>query len=199
LFWHRSDLHGQAHVARVMVHAFRLVAATGPSHLAPALWAAVYLHDIARRGDGVCTRHGTDAWDRLSSLPDVRALFGRGGVTESDYPAIRTAVVHHCQGDVALDHPHWRLSALLKDADALDRVRIDDLDHAFLRFPETLALIRFAGRLFVETRGRIPEGPDHFARLWPQALRIANEDVTERSRQASQPRGRIPPATRGEA
>ena len=29
LFVHRSTLHGQAHVSRVMVHAFRLLEATG--------------------------------------------------------------------------------------------------------------------------------------------------------------------------
>ncbi len=52
LFWHSSLLHGQAHVARVLVHAFRLVEATGFNHEMPRLWAAVYLHDIARRHDG---------------------------------------------------------------------------------------------------------------------------------------------------
>ena len=48
LFRHPSTLHGQAHVGRVLVHAFRLVAATGLVEETPRLWAAVYLHDIAR-------------------------------------------------------------------------------------------------------------------------------------------------------
>ena len=29
LFLHASDLHGQAHVGRVLIHALRLIAATG--------------------------------------------------------------------------------------------------------------------------------------------------------------------------
>jgi hypothetical protein len=61
LFTHPSTLHGQAHVARVMVHAFRLIEATGWTEEAPRLWAAVYLHDIARTHDGLCFVHGTRA------------------------------------------------------------------------------------------------------------------------------------------
>jgi HD superfamily phosphodiesterase len=52
LFLHRSTLHGQAHVGRVMIHALRLIEATGFTECACALWAAVYLHDIARVHDG---------------------------------------------------------------------------------------------------------------------------------------------------
>ena len=52
LFHHVSTLHGQAHVARVLVHGFRLIEATGWKEEAPRLWAAIYLHDIARTHDG---------------------------------------------------------------------------------------------------------------------------------------------------
>jgi hypothetical protein len=68
LFAHPSTLHGQAYVARVMVHAFRLIAATGWSDEAPRLWSAVYLHDIARTHDGRCHRHGGDAMTRFADL-----------------------------------------------------------------------------------------------------------------------------------
>ena len=91
LFVHPSYLHGQAHVARVMVHALRLIDATGAASEAPRLWAAVYLHDIARRHDGGCRRHGADAWARLASLPDVQARFLRAGVRSEDHPAIEAA------------------------------------------------------------------------------------------------------------
>jgi len=53
LFRHRSHLHGQAHVARVMVHAIRLIDATAQHSLGPQLWASVFLHDLARTHDGV--------------------------------------------------------------------------------------------------------------------------------------------------
>ena len=118
LFLHPSRLHGQAHVARVMVHAFRLIAATGFIEETARLWAAVYLHDIARRHDGVAPRHGADAWKRLADLPDVRALFARGGVREEDYPAIQAAVVCHSDGE-----PPQRPSAPAPDVPAQGRRR----------------------------------------------------------------------------
>ena len=96
LFTHASTLHGQAHVSRVMVHAFRLIAATGWTEEAPRLWAAVYLHDIARTHDGLCYRHGSDAMTKLETLPEVRDLFAQGGVGDGTTTMIRTAVVHHC-------------------------------------------------------------------------------------------------------
>jgi hypothetical protein len=174
LFTHASTLHGQSHVARVMVHAFRLIAATGWSEEAPRLWAAVYLHDIARTHDGLCRRHGADAMKKFESLPKLRQLFARAGVSEEDYASIHTAVVYHClPNELDRSHPHWRLTSLLKDADGLDRVRIGDLDARYLRNPPARQMIGFAQALFARTDGVVPNGHDHFEHLWPAALRIA--------------------------
>lgn len=173
LFTHRSIIHGQAHVSRVMVHAFRLIEATGWSEEAPRLWAAVYLHDLARTHDGVCYRHGGDAMRKFETLAHVRELFARGGVMDDDYPVIHTAVVHHSiPKELDRSHPHWRLTSLLKDADALDRVRLGDLDPRYLRNPPTRGMVGFAQQLFDETDGVVPTGDDHFAHLWPEAARI---------------------------
>ncbi len=92
LFVHPSLIHGQSHVTRVMVHAFRLIEATGWVEEGPRLWAAVYLHDLARTHDGVCYRHGGDAMQQCGGREDLRALFAEGGVVEDDYPLIHTAV-----------------------------------------------------------------------------------------------------------
>ena len=92
VFWHPSDLHGQAHVARVMVHAARLVAATGQWEHAARLWASVFLHDIARRHDGICHRHGADAAQRLRDEPELQRRLAAAGITSGDYPAIEAAV-----------------------------------------------------------------------------------------------------------
>ena len=173
LFTHVSTIHGQAHVARVMVHAFRLIDATGWTDEAPRLWAAVYLHDIARTHDGRCYRHGADAMTQFESRPELRALFAEGGVTDGDYAPIRTAVVHHCQPhELDRGHPHWRLTSLLKDADGLDRVRLGDLDPRYLRNAEAVQMIGFAEALFSETDGSIPVGANHFPRLWSQAVSL---------------------------
>lgn len=189
LFTHDSTLHGQSHVARVMVHAFRLLSQTGWMDHAPRLWAAVYLHDLARTHDGECHRHGADAMDKFESLPELRELFARGGVDDADYAAIHTAVVHHCRSE-ELDgrHPHWRLTALLKDADGLDRVRLGDLDPRYFRHRKARRMVRFATELFDKT-GSVPVGPGHFAELWTEAVQIA--DALQRTRRHA-PSLRIP-------
>ncbi len=74
LFTHWSTLHGQGHVSRVMVHAFRLIEATGWIEDAPRLWASVYLHDLARTHDGVCHRHGADAIKEVSDARSARVV-----------------------------------------------------------------------------------------------------------------------------
>ena len=172
LFWHSSLLHGQAHVARVLVHAFRLVEATGFQDEMPRLWAAVYLHDIARRHDGRSARHGADAWTRLADLPDVRALFGHGGVREDDYPVIESAVTHHSAGEPLATDSSRQLTALLKDADGLDRVRLGDLDPVYLRHAEAREMVRFAERLHRETDGKIQPSRRYFKQLWPIVGRL---------------------------
>lgn len=180
LFLHASTLHGLAHVGRVMVHALRLVQATGFIEEAPRLWAAVYLHDIARRHDGVARRHGAKAWARLAELPNVRALFERGGVREEDLPAIQVAVTRHSHGEARSGEVHQRLTELLKDADGLDRVRLWDLDPRYLRMAEARTMVPFAERLYRETDGRCPPSSGHFACLWRETLRLLGEEPSGR-------------------
>jgi hypothetical protein len=159
-----------------MVHAFRLIQATGWSEEAPRLWAAVYLHDLARTHDGLCYRHGGDAMKKFDTLPQLRQLFAQGGVQDDDYASIHTAVVHHSlPKDLSREHPHWRLTSLLKDADGLDRVRLGDLDPEYLRNPQAREMIGFAEALFEETDGIVPIGPAHFAELWPEAARVGGQ------------------------
>lgn len=174
-FRHPSHLHGQAHVGRVMVHALRLIEATGWEQEAPRLWAAVYLHDLARTHDGVCHTHGANAVSRWQKQEPLQDHLISGGITMDDYEAIATAVTLHCRPDKEMlpkDHPHWPLCALLKDADGLDRVRLGDLDPKYFRLPQTRGMIGFAQKLFDASDGIIPEGPDFFADLTIAASEI---------------------------
>ncbi len=167
-----SDLHGQSHVARVMVHAFRLVTHTGLLDEARRLWGAVYLHDLERRHDGVCHAHGRWAWERFERDAALQERLASGGVSPEDWPAIETAVTRHSlPGELQRDHPHWVLTALLKDADALDRVRIDDLDVSYLRFGAAVEMEEFAWELYRRTDDLRP-GPDIFEKVLHEASRL---------------------------
>ncbi len=113
---------------------------------------------------------------KLETLPQLRELFAQGGVQNSDYALIHTAVTHHSlPNELDRDHPHWRLTSLLKDADGLDRVRLDDLDPRYLRNPQAREMVVFAEALFEGTDGIVPIGPAHFAALWPEAMRVLEE------------------------
>jgi len=175
LFLHRSTLHGQSHVGRVMIHALRLVEATGCVDDARRLWAAVYLHDLARTHDGREKGHGAAAWQRLETLSDVRDLFARAGVRESDLPAIQAAVTLHSRGEASEGSPYQRVTDLLKDADGLDRVRLGDLEPHNLRTPAARTMVGFAQRLYDETDGQCPLSAEHFACLWSRTFRILAE------------------------
>ena len=90
-----------------------------------------------------------------------------GAVTMAD------AVVHHAvPKELDRGHPHWRLTSLLKDADALDRVRLGDLDPRYLRNAQANEMIAFAQMLFDTTDDVLPTGREYFAALWSKALSL---------------------------
>jgi hypothetical protein len=168
MFAHASDIHGQKHVARVMVHGFLLVDLLGqPQHAAP-LWACIYLHDLARLHDGVSREHGADAV--MQNLPALRPFFAEAGVAEESFAAIETAVSwHSLVQELPKEHPHWPLTALLKDADGLDRVRLGDLDPTYLRYDASKELVDYAEGLYRETHLTIEPGERYFEKIWPIA------------------------------
>ena len=185
LFDHPSTIHGQAHVARVMVHAFRLIEATGWHDEAVRLWACVFCHDLARKNDDADISHGEAAARKLlTPISDPLSLANRlrnSGVLATDYAAIVRAVTMHCKRD---DWTMDRLLTLLKDSDGLDRVRLGDLDPGRLRTPEARAMVPFAYDLFNETDGKdgdgfsvIPAGPGHFAALVDVVNRLTGAAV----------------------
>jgi hypothetical protein len=63
------------------------------------------------------------------------------------------------------------MTSLLADADALDRVRLGDLDPRYLHNVEAQSMAGFAQALFDATDGIVPTGDAHFAALWPEAVR----------------------------
>ena len=178
-FAHASKIHGQAHVGRTMIHAFRLIEATGMHEEASRLWGAVYLHDLARTHDGFDEVHGMHAVMRVNESTDLQERLVARGV-QSDDPSMLLAVMMHCLPD---DHsayggkPIWPLLALLKDVDALDRVRFGDLDASYLRFEATRGMVKFAQDLYSQTHRRVKEGPNFFTDLLKVAERILGSPV----------------------
>ena len=203
-FAHVSKTHGQAHVGRVMVHAFRLIDATGNTEEASRLWGAVYLHDLARTHDGFDEVHGMHAVMRVNESTDLQErLIARG--IQSDDPSMLLAVMMHCLPD---DHsayggkPIWPFLAMLKDVDALDRVRFGDLDPSYLRNEATRGMTQFAADLYSQTHRRVKEGPNYFTDLLKVAERILGKPVPIPPGilgSAKRAKGRDKPGTKGAA
>lgn len=151
-FDHASSLHGIMHTYRVMSHVILLGIQTGVLAEARNAFFAAYIHDMARKHDGYCTQHGADAANL--KLPDYIRLFAENGASAADILTIGKAVTYHSLGrEVSKNDPDWLTVALLKDADALDRIRLgeNDLDPAYLRIPETHLMIEHARSLYFLT------------------------------------------------
>ena len=126
-----------------------------------ALSLAALWHDIGRTHDGADYYHGA------KSAGKVVGLGLHEGIDPYVLEVALFAVTHHC-GDE--DHAErgarylpdfesaWRIFQILKDADALDRVRLHgygklgDLNPDFLRFDESHERIERALELLEEIR-----------------------------------------------
>lgn len=140
--FHPSEIHGIDHMERVL----RL-----QEFVADALeqdgvvlnrealrWAAGF-HDVARIDDGLDSDHGRRSGEWIRA--NMQAVIP---------PEILEMVIHFvtCH-NIEDDHiPNMTNElAVLKDADALDRVRINDLDPTRLRFAVSKTLVSTAEKL----------------------------------------------------
>ena len=142
-------IHGIGHAARVLVWADligRQLQAGGIPLSLEAVRRAAVLHDVARLSDGWDSGHGARSADWVLqnrdnlpfTLPDD--LFER--------------VLLCCRSHEASDRDIPVMTPELmciKDADGLDRVRIDDLDPSFLRTETARLLVTQAWDLYRAT------------------------------------------------
>lgn len=147
------------HTYRVMHHVVEL----GKAHkytkqeIKTAL-CATFIHDMSRRHDNLCYEHGR--WAVEEKLPQFVAEFKKYGLKKKDLAALATAVEHHSlPQELPTDHPHYKIAALLKDADALDRIRLGeyDLDVSYLRLKYTKNFVEVAKKIYYITRKMSPD------------------------------------------
>ena len=158
-FRRHSQVHGVSHTQRVHIHAQRLAGMLGwdAGDTGLVLFAALW-HDIGRTDDGVDDAHGAKSAARAEDLGLTDEL------APADAGAVLFAVRFHClpdqlarasAADLSLpgDQRALRILWLLKDADALDRVRLgEQADPDMLRHDESRRLLKagFADALCAE-------------------------------------------------
>lgn len=165
-FDHPSLIHGINHTYRVMYHVLNIGKKAGLGAEILQAWCAAFIHDMARQHDGYCTEHGQ--WSADRKFPEFEPLFLDAGVGREGLEAIRLAVINHSQrAEIDPSHPHYKTVALLKDADALDRIRIGEtnLKVEYLRFPETIHLIGFAKELYFQSDSRLLNSWDELVEI----------------------------------
>lgn len=153
-FDRQSELHGIKHSYRVMLHCLRLGILTGQYKEATNAFFGAYIHDMARTHDGYCTIHGTKS--AIGKLPIYHDKFLKYGANNEDLNIIRQIVTHHSLPSEPSDLVIYSTLAILKDADALDRIRLGqhDLNPNYLRLEVTHKSILFGEKLFFNTNKR---------------------------------------------
>lgn len=149
-------IHGIPHALRVWVHADALAADLDlPAWEREAVCLAAIWHDIGRTDDG------TDYYHGAKSAGKVVGLGLHEGVDPIVLETALYAVTHHSgseehgeQGAVWTSDPvaSLRVFRVLKDADALDRVRLGDLDDSYLRYAPSCLRVDRAYELLREIR-----------------------------------------------
>lgn len=151
-FDHKSFLHGTDHIYRVMVHTLIIGINEDMKKEARVAFFAAYIHDLARKHDGKCITHGEES--AKEKLPLFSEFFLRQGISTDELSSIATAVKFHSKShEIKKTHKDYIYTVILKDADALDRVRIgyDEPDEIFLRLQHTKKLVTFAFNFYNST------------------------------------------------
>lgn len=154
-FDHQTRIHGISHTYRVMCNVLKIGTRISYHRETKLAFFAAFIHDMARQHDGRCTEHGK--WSAETKLDKYFSLFIKNGMNPEDKDILATALTNHSlRENPPENHPHYITTAILKDADALDRVRISrfDLKLKFLRFPESAALKGFAEKLYHTTHSK---------------------------------------------
>lgn len=167
---YQSPIHGTGHILRTLVHGAMGAAAEQLSERETALLLeACSYHDTGRLNDWEDTEHGARSAERIGELT---------GRTGTELAILRAAVTAHscpdkqlgdilAQNGLAEDAAARRVALLLKDADGLDRVRIWDLNPAYLRFPSSVRRAELAKMLYAawQEETGAPLVPD-FVQKW---------------------------------
>lgn len=165
-----SSIHGLGHIERTMCHG---AMCAQMEHLSQEdtrlLLLACAYHDVGRQNDSLDNEHGYRSAQQIGQLT---------GCIGEDLAILQGAVDAHARSDLQLQatveqyHPSnlnraLTIATLLKDADGLDRVRIWDLDVAYLRRDSSKSRARFAQELYCRyqiTSGGVLVPP--FVRKW---------------------------------
>ena len=150
-FLNPYGIHGVLHTRRVLQHSILLACMNNLSPLEKnILYTAVAYHDIGRTCDGIDPTHGLKGW-RKAELLELIKMQDISHTSIAKYIITNHSIdddyIHNYQDGKCSDNVKLYLQ-LMKDSDALDRIRINDLDERYLRNQYSKSLVPFAQELF---------------------------------------------------
>ena len=142
LFWRPWGDHGIGHTRRVLNIALKLADQYSLSANDKKLLAiACCYHDIGRINDWTDDEHGFYSSQKMVKLE----LDQKHELSEDELELVLDLITFHSLDDdqYIADGNDLLMYQIIKDADALDRLRFDDLDTKYLRLPESKRLIDY--------------------------------------------------------
>ena len=148
LFFMPFGTHGIGHTRRVLNLALELAKYYNvPAKDMKVLAIACCYHDIGRLHDATDDEHGAISSEKMLKMK----LDQLHNLTPDELSVILDLVVYHSMDDdLWLDDDNLLIYQILKDADALDRLRFNDLDVKYLRLAYSKELIPYATSLLEE-------------------------------------------------
>jgi hypothetical protein len=157
-FHNPKGIHGISHTKRVLFLVELLAALENldePER--DILSMAAFYHDIGRTSYGADRRHVYASFSKAEHLALIHME------NPEDYAAVRYLIETHCLNDnhavtlvtdygLQLPNRDKRLLKFFKDADGLDRVRINDLNPRMLRLSVSHKLVRVAEELYKKSQ-----------------------------------------------
>lgn len=163
-YFHKSGgIHGIFHTRRVLFLTLILSWMEGLTETDRGLLcqAAIY-HDIGRTNDNFDPEHGRESYKKILQHKLIKTK-------DQEQEILRFIIENHCISDrqarqvlkdyQVTDPEHlFKLYLVFKDADGLDRIRINDLDVKQLRTPSAHKLLLVARELLEDTQGIMRQG-----------------------------------------
>lgn len=164
-FTNPNGLHGVKHARRVLLHCISLANAIGLDEIERGiLMLSACYHDIGRKHDEACLEHGAWSVEKVNEeglemsylISDGYSDIYKEHMEDEDIEVMNFLMTYHSRPDeeglraletiedTYLQERTKKLFLIFKDADALDRVRINDLDVTRLRTKEALMRVKFA-------------------------------------------------------
>jgi hypothetical protein len=145
-----DSIHGIDHIYRTMIACALIGQLTQKPRAALLAFCGAYIHDLARATDGIENVHGANA--ALHYFDKFSELWDKYGLTAAERQQIKEAVRQHSIKETIMKgEDGYDVMAILKDADALDRCRLGDLNPAYLRYPQSRHLVRHIEYIYSKT------------------------------------------------